>query len=56
MSDAALRRWPQLPARQTTLAAEAAVRLAISHIIRPGQTIEGSARDIAELAVGYLTP
>jgi AcrR family transcriptional regulator len=54
MSDAALRRWPQLPARQTTLAAEASVRLAISHIIRPGSTIEGSARDIAELAVGYL--
>jgi AcrR family transcriptional regulator len=54
MSDAALRRWPELPRRQTTLAAEASVRLAISHIIRPGTTIEGSARDIAELAAGYL--
>lgn len=54
MSEAALQRWPELPARQTILAAETSVRLAISHIIRPGTTIEASARDVAELAVGYL--
>ena len=54
MSDAALQRWPELSARRTTLAAEASVRLAISYIIRPGTTVEASARDIAELAVGYL--
>jgi AcrR family transcriptional regulator len=54
MTDAAMRRWPELPVRQTTLAAEASVRLAISLIIRPGETIEGAARDVAELATGYL--
>jgi len=54
MADAALRRWPELPSRQTRLAVEASVRLAISYIIRPGAAIEGAARDVAELAVGYL--
>jgi AcrR family transcriptional regulator len=54
MSDAVLRRWPTLPPRQTMLAAEATVRLTISYIVRPGPTIEGAARDIAELATGYL--
>jgi AcrR family transcriptional regulator len=55
MSDAALRRWPELPARRVKLAVEASVRLAISHIVRPGTTMEGSARDVAELAAGYLS-
>jgi AcrR family transcriptional regulator len=54
MSDSAQRRWPDLPARGTTLAAEATVRLAISYIVRPGLAIEESAHDVAELAVGYL--
>jgi AcrR family transcriptional regulator len=54
MGDAALRRWPDLPRHQTALAAEATVRLALSHIVRPGATLEESARTIAELAVGYL--
>jgi AcrR family transcriptional regulator len=56
MVQAARTRWPELPPRQTALAAEASVRLALSHIVRPGTTIEDSARDIAELAVGYLAP
>lgn len=51
---AVLHRWPELPPERTALAAEASVRLALSHIVRPGPTIEGAARDIAELAIGYL--
>jgi AcrR family transcriptional regulator len=54
MIEGALRRWPDLPARETALAVEATVRLALSHIVRPGPTIEGSASDVAELATGYL--
>lgn len=55
MSRAARNRWPELPSRATTLAAEATVRLALSHIVRPGTGTEQAARDIAELATGYLT-
>lgn len=54
MGEAARRRWPELSAHRTRLAVEASVRLAISYIVRPGTTIEASARDIAELAAGYL--
>ncbi len=55
MSNAARRRWPELPSRDTTLAAEATVRLALSHIVRPSGDIERAADDIAELGAGYLT-
>ena len=55
MAAAARRRWPELPDRETHLAAEATVRLALSHIVRPGPDVEKAARDIAELAAGYLT-
>lgn len=54
MSDSAFRRWPALPPRPTVLAAQATVRLTISYIVRPEPTIEDAARDIAELATGYL--
>ncbi|HEY2203990.1 MAG TPA: TetR family transcriptional regulator [Pseudonocardia sp.] len=54
MTNAAGQRWPDLPERPTVLAAEATVRLALSHIVRPGPSVEGAARDIAELAMGYL--
>ncbi|HEX4250567.1 MAG TPA: TetR family transcriptional regulator [Pseudonocardia sp.] len=54
MTDAALTRWPELPSRETTLAAEATVRLALSHIVRPGGDTGQAAHDIAELATGYL--
>jgi AcrR family transcriptional regulator len=47
-------RWPELPHRETALAAEAAVRLTLSQIVRPGPDIETAARDIAELTTGYL--
>ena len=54
LSAAALQRWPGLPRRQTNLAAEATVRLALSHIVRPSGNIDRAAHDIAELATGYL--
>ncbi|HEX4250916.1 MAG TPA: TetR family transcriptional regulator [Pseudonocardia sp.] len=54
LSTAVLARWPELPTRQTALAAQATVRLALSHIVRPGTTPAHAARDIAELATGYL--
>lgn len=55
MADTTLRRWPELPTGPTRLAAEATVRLALSHIVRPGPGVPDAARDIAELAVGYLS-
>jgi AcrR family transcriptional regulator len=55
LSDAALKRWPELPQRQTNLAAEATVRLALSHIVRPSGNVGQAAHNIAELATGYLT-
>lgn len=55
MSAAALARWPELPARETELVAEATVRLALSHIVRPGGDVTRAAHDIAELATVYLT-
>jgi AcrR family transcriptional regulator len=55
MSSAARQRWPELPEHATRLAAEATVRLTLSHIVRPGPTLEAAARDIAELTTGYLT-
>ena len=54
MATAARTRWPELPHRATRLAAEATVRLALSHIVRPGPDPETAAHDIAELATGYL--
>jgi AcrR family transcriptional regulator len=58
LSTAVLARWPELPARQTALAAQATVRLTLSHIVRPaGDTAHAAldaAHDIAELATGYL--
>lgn len=54
MSTAVLARWPELPARQTSLAAQATVRLALSHIVRPAGDPTQAARDIAELTTGYL--
>jgi AcrR family transcriptional regulator len=55
MTVAARQRWPELRDRSTRLAAEATVRLALSHIVRPGPSPEAAAHDIAELATGYLT-
>jgi AcrR family transcriptional regulator len=55
MTAAARQRWPELSERSTHLAAEATVRLSLSHIVRPGPSPEAAARDIAELATGYLT-
>jgi AcrR family transcriptional regulator len=55
MASAARQRWPELPERSARLAAEATVRLALSHIVRPGPSPEAAAHDIAELATGYLT-
>jgi AcrR family transcriptional regulator len=54
MSKAALSRWPRLPPRDTALAAEASVRLALSHIVRPSGDTARAASDIAELAARYL--
>ncbi|MBC3191093.1 TetR/AcrR family transcriptional regulator [Pseudonocardia sp. C8] len=54
LTRAARERWPDLPERPTRLAAEATVRLTLSHIVRPGAGIERAATDIAELATGYL--
>jgi len=54
MSGTILARWPELPPRETNLAAEATVRLALSHIVRPSGDTPRAARDIAELATGYL--
>ncbi|HZZ51934.1 MAG TPA: TetR family transcriptional regulator [Pseudonocardia sp.] len=54
MASAARQRWPELTEHSTRLAAEATVRLALSHIVRPGPSPEAAARDIAELATGYL--
>jgi AcrR family transcriptional regulator len=56
MIEGVWRRWPELPRHRVALAAEATVRLALSHIVRPGRSIEVTARDVAELAVGYLAP
>lgn len=47
-------RWPELAPRETTLAAEAAVRLALSHIVRPSGDAIDAAHTIAELTTGYL--
>lgn len=55
MSNASLERWPELSPRETALAAEATVRLTLSHIVRPGGDVARVAHDIAELATGYLT-
>jgi AcrR family transcriptional regulator len=55
MTAATLERWPELPPRQTRLAAKATVRLALSHIVRPGDSIEQAAAEVAELATGYLS-
>jgi AcrR family transcriptional regulator len=55
MTMATLSRWPDLDTRVTTLATEATVRLALSHIVRPSGDIEQAAHDIAELTTGYLT-
>jgi AcrR family transcriptional regulator len=54
MTGATLRRWPNLSARETTLAAEATVRLALSHIVRPSGSADQAAHSIAELTTGYL--
>jgi AcrR family transcriptional regulator len=54
MATAARERWTHLPPRSTHLAAEATVRLALSHIVRPGPSPETAAHDIAEIATGYL--
>lgn len=54
MVAAARQRWEHLPERPTRLAAEATVRLALSHIVRPGSSPEAVANQIAELATGYL--
>jgi hypothetical protein len=54
MTGAALSRWPNLSARETTLAAEATVRLALSHIVRPSGNTDQAAHSIAELTTGYL--
>ncbi|GAA5174401.1 TetR family transcriptional regulator [Pseudonocardia eucalypti] len=56
MTLAARQRWPELSERSTRLAAEATVRLTLSHIVRPGPSLESAARDIAELTTGYLAP
>lgn len=55
LTAAVQRRWPDQPVRATTLAAEATVRLALSHIVRPGGDLDQTADDIAELATRYLT-
>jgi hypothetical protein len=55
MADTALTRWPDRSQRDTKLAAEATVRLALSHIVRPSGDTAQAARDIAELATGYLS-
>jgi AcrR family transcriptional regulator len=55
MSGAALNHWPELNSRATTLAAEATVRLALSHIVRPSGNTAQAAHDIAELATCYLS-
>jgi len=54
MTGATRRRWPDLSARETTLAAEATVRLALSHIVRPSGSADQAAHSIAELTTGYL--
>ncbi|MFP5022152.1 TetR/AcrR family transcriptional regulator [Pseudonocardia phyllosphaerae] len=54
MAGTVLRRWPEIPPGPARLACESTVRLALSHIVRPGGSVGDAAHDIAELVVGYL--
>jgi hypothetical protein len=56
---AALAEWagthlPEIPAARVTPAADALVRLTVSHILRPGDTPAGTAATLAEVFTGLL--
>jgi AcrR family transcriptional regulator len=54
LTDATLGRWPDLQPEPVRLAADATVRLILSHIVRPGACIQRVSRDIAELVTVYI--